>query len=878
MASDAQLRNPKEADDLSDCGPLLPADPGDNSPWIILSIDDDDDVNKLTRLVLRDLTFQGRGVTVLAGRSGAEAIELMTRHPETAVVLLDVVMETDRAGLDVVRRIREELHNPHVRIILRTGQAGQAPELQVIAEYDINDYREKTDLTSQKLISAVTGALRGFRDLQTIRDLARRLRSERQSLARAQAIARLGNWEWDIPGNRISWSDEIFRIFGLDPETTAISYETFLGSVHPEDRERVRQTVAHCLENATAGYEIEHRVLRPDGGVRHVNEIGEVVRDAFGQPLRMVGTVHDITERKEAEEQLRIATSVFGGAMAEVEEQLTVTAKVFEHAIEGVMITDPEGTIVSVNPAFTAITGFSAEEAIGKTPRILRSDRQGKAFYKQMWREILDNGIWQGELWNRRRNGEAFPLSESITAIRNASGKLINYVSVFHDLTHIKAKEQALHFQTYHDSLTGLPNRDLFQDRLNQALGNALRNTGKVLVLFFDLDSFKNVNNSLGHTAGDQLLQDVSERLRFFIREGDTLARLGSDTFAIILREIKQPQDALTVVRKLTGALSEAFVIADQKLFVTSSIGITLYPDDGDNAQTLIKNADIALARAKKAGRNNFQYYMPDMGLQANQRMVLERNLRLGLERGEFILHYQPRVDIGSGTVIGMEALVRWNHPETGLVSPGEFIPVAEETGLIIPMGQWILETACRQARQWIDAGHGQLRVSVNLSARQFRQENLLEVIEATLRDTGLPPDNLELEITESIVMDHVDKAIAILERLRGLGLHIAVDDFGTGYSSLNYLKRFPINTLKIDQSFVRDLTRDSDDAAIISAIIALARNMRLSVVAEGVETREQLAFLREEACDELQGYYFSRPLDADAFGKLLQEKRRLIY
>ncbi len=876
MENDGPSPETPDPDAFSGSDPLRGSESVDSGPWLVMSIDDDEDVNQLTRIVLRDFTFQGRGIELLVGRSGTDAIELMRQHPDTAVLLLDVVMETERAGLDVVRHIREVQKNELVRIILRTGQAGQTPELRVIADYDINDYREKTDLTSQKLISAVTSALRSFRDLKTIQELAANLRKERESLARAQKIAHLGNWDWYPATDTLLWSDELYRIFGLSPNHKKITHDRFMESVHPADRERVETALDESLSNADIPYRLEFRLLLPNGKPRHVNSIGEVTFDGTGKAIQMSGTIHDITDRKEAEEHLHIATTVFGGAMAEVEEQLSITAKVFENAIEGILITDPHGTIVSINPAFTSITGFSAEEVIGQTPRILHSDRQEKSFYENMWRQIREQGFWKGELWNRRRNGEAFPLAETITAIRNKNGELINYVGVFHDLTHIKAKEQALHFQTYHDSLTGLPNRDLFQDRLNQAIGNAHRNKSKVLVLFFDLDSFKNVNNSLGHTAGDQLLQDVSTRLRFFIREGDTLARLGSDTFAIILREVKQPRDALTVVRKLTDAISKRFHILDNDLYITTSIGITLYPDDGNSAEILIKNADIALARAKKSGHDSFQYYKPEMGEQAGRRMNLENKLRLTLERDEFILHYQPRVAIESGRIVGMEALVRWNQAESGLVSPGEFIPVAEETGLIIPLGEWILETACRQNKQWLDAGFGPLKISVNLSARQFRAQGLLDMIAGKLEISRLPADSLELEITESMVMDNVERAIDTLEKLRELGLNIAVDDFGTGYSSLNYLKRFPIHTLKIDQSFIRDLTNDSDDAAITSAVIALGRNLRLNIVAEGVETKEQLVFLRSQSCNELQGYYYSRPLDAESFTRLLGEKKPL--
>lgn len=728
--------------------PKQPHSPSTLPPWIILVVDDDEDVHRLTHLVLRTLVFEGRNVTFLDAYSGREAYALLEQNPDTAVLLLDVVMESDQAGLDLVRDVREKLENRMVRIILRTGQAGQAPELKVIAEYDINDYREKTELTSQKLTSSVTSALRGFRDLRTIQDMAYR--------------------------------------------------------------------------------------------------------------------------QKRTEERLKIAASVFDGAMVEAEEQLNITKMVFENAIEGVMITDQEGVILSVNPAFSTITGFSATEAIGQTPRLLRSNRQEPQFYADMWRCINRDGQWKGEIWNRRKDGEAHPQFETITAIRDRDGVITHYIGVFHDLTAIKTILQA----GQHDALTALPNRELYIDRLNQAVGHANRNRGKVLLLFFDIDRFQDINNRLGHTSGDQLLQEITKRAQEFIREGDTLARMGGDSFAFILREIRQPEDAMVVVNKLISSLAERFEIEKNELFVTVSIGITLYPDDGESAQILIKNADIALTRAKGAGRDNYQFYKSDMGSQVDRRLLLEKNLHLALDRQEFVLHYQPKIDLRHNRVVGMEALVRWNHPESGMVSPGEFIPVAEESGLIIPMSAWILTAACRQTQAWIEAGYGPLKVAVNLSPRQFRQPTLFETISTTLQETGLSPHSLELEITESMMVRDVEDAILVLDKLRSLGLSIAMDDFGTGYSSLHYLKRFPIQTLKIDKSFINDVSSHADDAAIIQAIIAMSKSLGLRVVAEGVETQEQLDFLRQNECDEIQGYFYSRPLPVEAFTRFLQEKK----
>lgn len=847
------------------------------TPWTILIVDDDQDVHVLTRLVLKDVHFEGQKLTFRSAYSAQEATQLLEKNSQIAVILLDVVMETDQAGLDLVRHIRDILKNNLVRIILRTGQAGQAPEPQVIIEYDINDYRDKSDLTSQKLITSIIVALRAWRDLQTIEHLVTSLTKERESLASAQRIAHLGNWDWDIVTDIMICSEEARHIAGLSQDIgTHGALTTFLAISHPEDRAMVEQTIRQAMQDKSP-FEFNHRVLRADGSIRWVHEIGEVYQNLDGQPVRMMGTMHDLTEQREAEHRFKIAASVFEGALEEAEQRTLLTVKVFENATEGVFITDQAGMIQSINPAFTSITGFGPEDALGKSPNILKSGRHDELFYANMWQELLgEKGAWRGEVWNRRKNGEAHPIWETITAIRDRKGDIIHYVALFQDLTDIKRSQEALQYQAYHDNLTGLPNRALFYDRLRQAIGQASRSDEMVLTLVFDLDLFKNVNNSLGHTIGDHLLQAVAARLIHFIREGDTVSRLGGDSFGFILREIRSFQDAGVVVRKLTEALSKPFQVDSHELFVTASMGVTMYPNDGEDANLLIRNADMAIGRAKIAGRNNCQYYAPAMGEDAQRRLVLENNLRLGLDRDEFLLYYQPKVDFRSGRIVGMEALVRWQHPQDGMISPMEFIPVAEECGLILPLGSWVLKTACYQTQQWRVAGFTSLKVAVNLSIRQLRQTNLIEEVTTALAESGLPPVALELEVTETLMMENLDETVACLKQLKGLGLSIAVDDFGVGHSSLTYLKKLPIDVLKIDQSFVRDLVLDSDDAAIVSAILALGKSLRLKVVAEGVETGDQLEFLRRGGCDELQGYFFSRPLSVEAFTQLLKEDKHL--
>jgi diguanylate cyclase (GGDEF)-like protein len=457
--------------------------------------------------------------------------------------------------------------------------------------------------------------------------------------------------------------------------------------------------------------------------------------------------------------------------------------------------------------------------------------------------------------------------------VKNQDGQVTNYVAIFSDITERKASEEHVHHLAHHDALTNLPNRMLLMERLSHALAHAHRHGQMVAVMFLDLDRFKNINDTLGHTVGDQLLKSVAERLSECVREDDTVARLGGDEFVIILEKVSGIRDVAGIAQKLINALEQPVMLERQELFVTTSIGISVYPDDGDSADILIKHADTAMYRAKAQGRNNSQFYIADMNERALERLTMENSLRHALERSEFLLYYQPQVDIRTRSITGMEALLRWQHPDFGLVLPSRFISIAEETGLIVPIGEWVLRTACFQNKAWQDAGLPRLHVAVNLSARQFKQPNLVDVVSQTLADSGLESRYLELEITESIAMEHAEETLARLNELKAMGVSISMDDFGTGHSSLSYLKRFPIDTLKIDQSFVQDVLLDSQDAAIAAAITAMARSLKMKVVTEGVETKEQIGFLREHDRDEVQGYYFSHPLPAEAFADLLRIK-----
>lgn len=559
-------------------------------------------------------------------------------------------------------------------------------------------------------------------------------------------------------------------------------------------------------------------------------------------------------------------------------EALRLAATVFESIREGVVITDLEPRIVAVNQAYTEITGYSTAQVLGKNPKIIRSGRHDKAFYQEMWSSLKEKGYWSGEVWNRRKNGEIYPQWLAISAVCinqancNKEGPC-NYVGVFTDISQLKQSEAKLAHLAHYDPLTGLPNRLLVQTRLQHAIERAQRHGLLVSVLYIDLDRFKNINDSLGHPAGDELLIKLTERLKNRLREEDTLAHLGGDEFLLVLEDIKEPGEAAVVAQILINLLATPFMLSSShEIFISASIGISLFPGDAHSVTELIQHADMAMYQAKKEGRNTYHYHTEALSVAANERLIMENRLRYALAAGEFILHYQPLIDARTGNTVGVEALVRWQPPGKALVPPGKFIPIAEDTGLIVPLGEWVLRTACMQGRAWIDAGLPPITMAVNLSVRQFQAENLIEQVWKILKETGLPAACLELELTESMFMEHAEHSIEILNQLKALGVRLAIDDFGTGYSSLIYLKRFPINKLKIDQSFVRDLAHDPNDREIAATIIAMARGLKLGVLAEGIESEQQLDFLRQHDCDYYQGYLFHRPVPAAELEAWLRE------
>ncbi|WP_221053101.1 bifunctional diguanylate cyclase/phosphodiesterase [Methylomonas koyamae] len=551
------------------------------------------------------------------------------------------------------------------------------------------------------------------------------------------------------------------------------------------------------------------------------------------------------------------------------QQMLEMHAQVFRSSREAVMITDLETRILSVNQAFTDITGYSADEVMGQSPRILKSSRHDATFYLQMWRDIKDIGYWQGEIWNRRKNGAIYPQWLGISAVKNSQGQLTGYIGVFMDITDYIQAQQRIEHLAHHDPLTGLPNRILLRDRFEQIRARSQRLDRLAAMLYLDLDHFKNINDTLGHPAGDQLLLEAARRLSFCLRDMDTVSRIGGDEFVIVLSDVNSPENMVDISQKILDTLSQPFEIEQTAFNLSCSIGISICPDDGQDFDTLLKKADTALYQAKVRGRNNYQFFTDAMNRQIARRMQLEVEMRQGLGLGQFFLCYQPQFQLDTLEVQGVEALLRWQHPSMGSVAPAEFIGVAEESGFIVDLGHFVMRQACLQAKQWLDQGRS-LTVAVNVSYAQFSRNNLLGLIKACLADSGLPPQYLELELTESILVTDPDKVLTVMQELKAMGVRFSIDDFGTGYSSLSYLKRFAIDKLKIDQSFVRDVPGDPDDEAIVHAVINLARSLKISCIAEGVETEQQASFLKTLGCQEAQGYLFARPLTVDQLTTLL--------
>ena len=677
-----------------------------------------------------------------------------------------------------------------------------------------------------------------------------------ESLRHAQEIAGLGSYAYDLRTGCWQSSDIFDRIFGL-PADFPRDAEHWVALAAPEDQESRRAYTATVIEQDIP-FHREYRIQRKnDGELRWVLSQGKVVRDGNGRPIQIVGTVQDISERKRTEEELRIAAVAFDSE-------------------EAMIISDKRQRILKVNRAFTECSGYTAEEIVGKRPNILRSGRHDRAFFQAMWSQINRNGSWQGEIWDRRKNGEEYQKWLTISAVRDEHGNVTHYVGSQHDISERKKAEERIRELAFFDQLTGLPNRTLLMDRLKQAMTVSARTREFCALLLIDLDHFKNLNDTLGHDMGDQLLKQVAVRLSGALRGGDTAARIGGDEFLVLLTGLGESGHSSAnqvelVGGKLVRVLSQEYQLDTVPYRITPSIGACLFVGRQTEVDALMKQADMAMYRAKSDGRNGLRFFDQGMEDQVLKHAELEKDLRVAIQERQFTLYYQPQ--ISKNRLVGAEILIRWNHPTRGMVSPAEFIPFAEETGLILSLGAWVLETACRQLANWAkDPAKELLTLSVNVSALQFHQEGFVDQVLSTLAITGARPSRLMLELTESMLVANVETLIVKMKALKAKGVGFALDDFGTGYSSLYYLKRLPLDQLKIDQSFVRGVQENASDASIVTAIITLAASLGLDVIAEGVETEGHRDSLAMAGCQSYQGYFFSRPLPLAGFNAFAEQ------
>ena len=745
-----------------------------------------------------------------------------------------------------------------IPFIVVSGAIGEVTAVELMRA-GAHDYVMKDNLT--RLPAAVTREIKEAQDRREYRRAAEALRESEERWKFALEGAGEGVWDWDFPGRRVLFSARWKEMLGYAESEIGSDLDEWERRVHPDDKARVMADLQAYFEGKTRAYVNEHRLLCKDGSWKWVLDRGMIVsRLADGQPQRMIGTHADISARKQAEESLQLS------------------AMVYQHSSEAMAIADADNRIVSVNPAFTQTTGYVLDEVIGRDPKILKSVRHSPAFYEEMWQDIKTTGHWQGEIWNRHKNGTAYAAYLTINTIFDADGMVTRRVALFSDITQKKESEELIWRHANFDALTQLPNRRMLLDRLKQAIKKSHRSGMCLALLFLDLDEFKDVNDTLGHDMGDILLKEAAERMCSCVRETDTVARLGGDEFTIILGELEDTDSVERVAQAILQKLAAPFLLGAEVVYISASIGITLYPTDATEIEDLFRNADQAMYATKALGRNRYSYFTASMQEAAQLRKRLTSDLRSAIIEQQFQIYYQPIVELQTGAIHKAEALIRWRHPTQGTIGPMAFIPVAEETGMITSIGDWVFREAAKQAKLWRASHDSNFQISVNVSPIQFKDENYspADWFEH-LKQLGLTGQCIVVELTEGLLMEVNPAVNAKLLALRDAGMQVAIDDFGTGYSSLSYIKTFDIDYLKIDQSFIRNLAPNSDDLALCEAIIVMAHKLWLKVIAEGVETELQRELLQSAGCDYAQGYLFSKPVAAEEFGALLNERPRKV-
>ena len=824
----------------------------DRDVWKILLVDDDEDIHTVLHLALRNMQVENRTVQLLDARSGQEARALLASHPDIALVLLDVVMESELEGLHLVRYVRNELGNRMVQIVLVTGQPGYAPERDVVVDYAIDGYRLKSELTADKIFVSVYVALRTYKALRDSETQRQQL--ERLSLALGEKEERMRSVvetapdaivQFDTAGLIVGWNEGARRLFGYAAQEIMGQSLTRLIPAHtlPENAKLLHKLLSG-VDTSLLGRVMEMQGSRADGEEFPIELVMGSWRSATGPNFSAV--IRDVSERRSSESGLRLAASVYA------------------NSYEGIIIADANKGIVDVNPAFTRITGYAKENVLGCSPNLLSSGRHDAAFYGVMWESISQHDFWQGEICNRRFDGSLYTEILSISVIRDSAGTVQHYIGVFSDITVLKAHEEELYRIAHYDQLTDLPNRRLFSDRLAQVLARSRRNETSVAVCYLDLDGFKAVNDAHGHAVGDKLLIELSQRLKGILRIDDTLARLGGDEFVLLLSSIAELQECQSALDRVLEVVAAPFDIEGKSLIVTASIGVTVYPADPVDSDTLLRHADQAMYLAKEGGKNSYHFFDPVHDQQVQTQRHYMQRLSEALEKGEFVLYYQPKVDLLDGTVMGFEALIRWQHPQEGLLAPGTFLHYLEGTELEILVGEWVLRSVVKQIQVWRDAGIV-VTVSANVSADHLLRDNFAERLQGILADC--PKEiaaSLELEILETAALTDLKKAVHNITQCRKLGVQFSLDDFGTGYSSLTYFLNLPVQVLKIDQSFVKVMLDDPGGLGIVESVVRLAQAFNRPVIAEGVETPEHGAVLLHFGCRFAQGYGVARPMPVD--------------
>jgi diguanylate cyclase (GGDEF)-like protein/PAS domain S-box-containing protein len=818
--------------------------------------------------LLIDARAQKRGLATLVEERTKELSESEARFRQIVETTTEGVWTVDREIRTTFAnpRLAEMLGCPRDQLIGRSAFDFMDNETRAFVERKLAERsRDSSDQYELRLTRADGSQLWTFlcatplRDadgnlvggLGLLSDISERKRTEaaledeRQILKQAERIAQVGSWRWNIAADRAIVSEGWRLIHGIE-DAGPMSLAEAMPLVHPDDRDAVQQAFDNAL-NGNCSFDISYRIVRrSDQRVRHLQSLGVVIRDDQGRPVTVYGLSQDITERHESDSELRIAAIAF-------------------EAQEGMLVTDAEERILRVNQAFTDILGYSAEESIGQTPRMLRSGRHDAAFFAEMWARILEHGFWEGEIWNRSKSGEVFPQWLAITAVRNTCGRITHYVGTLTDISQRKAADEEIRQLAFYDPLTKLPNRRLLLDRLRQALAANARSRQTGAALFIDLDNFKLLNDTRGHHIGDLLLEQVADRLTKTVRRSDSVARLGGDEFVILLQELgEDPEQAGALAKgvgeKVLAALGKPYRLAGHEHYSTPSIGIASFGNPPQSAEDILRQADLAMYQAKAAGRNTLRFYDPRMQESLNHRAALEAELRRAVEERQFVLHYQPQVD-EQGQLTGAEALLRWHHPERGLLAPAEFMTHVVGLGLSRPLGCWVLQDACAQLAGWATRPEtSRLNLAVNIFPEHFRRPEFVEDVRAALSASGADPRQLRLELTETPLLDDPDDTLAKMTLLKATGVGLTLDNFGVGYCSLSYLKRLPLDLLKIAPAFVREVLNDPDDDTIADRFVALAESLGLAIMAEGVETPAQRDYLLRHGCHIFQGYLFGRP------------------